>query len=77
MLLATIDPTAKEPQMHPDTQTIQGLVLYPGEPGWDAARATFNLNIDQRPAAIAMPQHEHDVAAALRHAADSGLQVTA
>jgi hypothetical protein len=77
MLLTVIHPTAKEPQMQYDTQTTQGLVLYPGEPGWDAARATFNLNIDQRPAAIAMPQDEHDVAAAIRHAADSGLQVTA
>jgi hypothetical protein len=63
--------------MQPDTQTTQDLVLYPGHAGWDDARATFNLAVDQRPAAIAVPQDEHDIAAAIRVAADSGLQVTA
>jgi FAD binding domain len=52
-----------------------GAILAPGDHGWDAARQTFNTELDQQPAAIAVPADEMDVAAALRFAAARGLQV--
>ena len=52
-------------------------VLSPGDPGWDAARATFNLLTDQRPDAIALPSDAPGVAAAIVIARERGLRVTA
>jgi FAD/FMN-containing dehydrogenase len=52
-----------------------GTLLAPGDHGWDAARQAFNLLIDQRPAAIALPADEADVVAAVRFAREHGLQV--
>ena len=52
-----------------------GTVLAPGDHGWDAARQAFNTDIDQQPAAIAMPADAVDVASALRFAARHGLRV--
>lgn len=53
------------------------LLLAPGDDGWDAARATFNLLDDQRPALIALPRDADDVAAAIGVARDEGLRVAA
>ena len=53
------------------------MTLEPGEMGWDAARRAFDLAVDQRPALIAMPLDERDVAAAMRVARDRGLRVVA
>jgi FAD/FMN-containing dehydrogenase len=50
-------------------------VLEPGELGWDAARRAFNLAVDQRPALVALPLDEHDVAAAVRTARARGLRI--
>jgi hypothetical protein len=52
-----------------------GTVLAPGDLGWDAARRAFNTDIDQQPAAIALPADAMDVASALRFAARHGLRV--
>jgi FAD/FMN-containing dehydrogenase len=52
-----------------------GIVMTPGDRGWDAARQAFNLTVDQRPAVIAVPVHDADVAAALRFARERGLRV--
>ena len=54
---------------------FEGTVLAPGDHGWDAARQAFNTDIDQRPAAIAMPADAVDVANALRFATRHGLRV--
>src|SRR3954464_434824 len=54
-----------------------GELLMPDEPGWDAARQAFNLVLDQRPAAIALPENENDVSLAIRFAAGYGLRVAA
>jgi len=43
--------------------------------GWDAARGAFNLLIDQRPEAIALPTDEREVAAVVSHARRNGLRV--
>lgn len=52
-----------------------GSVIAPGEAGWDEARGTFNLALDQRPALIAVAQDARDVAAAVRFASERGLRV--
>jgi len=52
-------------------------ILRPGDPGWDVARQAWNLTVDQRPAAVALPRTAADVAAAVRYARRSGLRVAA
>src|SRR4051794_30691794 len=46
-----------------------------GDPDWDAARGAFNLLVDQRPDAIALPEDEREVAAAVAEAARRDLRV--
>jgi FAD/FMN-containing dehydrogenase len=52
-------------------------ILEPGDLGWDAARRAFDLAVDQRPALIALPLNDHEVAAAILVARDRGLRVVA
>jgi FAD/FMN-containing dehydrogenase len=52
-------------------------ILEPGDPGWDAARRAFDLAVDQRPAAVALPADEDGVAAAVCEARRRGLRVVA
>jgi hypothetical protein len=53
------------------------VILEPGDPGWDHARRAFDLAVDQRPAAVAVPTDEHGVVAAVREARRRGLRVVA
>jgi FAD/FMN-containing dehydrogenase len=53
------------------------VILEPGDPGWDHSRRAFDLAVDQRPAAVAVPTDEHGVAAAVREARRRGLRVVA
>ena len=52
-------------------------ILEPGDPGWDSARRPFDLAVDQRPAAIAVPTDEQGVVAAVLEARRRGLRVVA
>src|SRR5918996_976198 len=52
-------------------------ILEPGDPGWDHARRAFDLAVDQRPAAVAVPTDDHGVVAAVREARRRGLRVVA
>src|SRR5579885_78918 len=54
-----------------------GSVVFPGDEGWDEARLAWNLAVDQRPAAVAVPRTADEVAEVVRFAADSGLRVAA
>ncbi|MDN5796840.1 MAG: FAD-binding protein [Intrasporangium sp.] len=54
-----------------------GVVHLPGDPGFDSARTSWNLAVDQRPAAVAEPRTTRDVAAAVRSARRAGLRVAA
>ena len=49
----------------------------PGQAGYDQARQAWNLAVDQRPAAIALPESAHDVAVAVGFAREHGLRVAA
>ena len=50
-------------------------VHLPGDPGYDAARLPWNLAVDQRPAAVAVPTSVEDVRTVVRAAAEHGLRV--
>jgi len=52
-----------------------GAVQLPGDPGYDAARAAWNLAVDQRPAAVATPADAEQAAQVVRVAAAAGLRV--
>jgi FAD/FMN-containing dehydrogenase len=56
---------------------VNPTILTPADPGWDQARLAWNLAVDQRPAAIALPESAEQVAAVVRYATDRGLQVAA
>ena len=58
------------------TQSKQ-TILTPADPGWDDARRAWNLAVDQRPAAVALPQSAQDVVAAVNFARGRGLRVAA
>ena len=53
-----------------------GIVRLPGEPGYDAARTPWNMAVDQRPAAVGIPQTVEQVSGLVRHAARLGLRVS-
>lgn len=52
-----------------------GAVHLPGDPGYDAARQAWNLAVDQRPAAVAIPADAEQAAQVVRVAAAAGLRV--
>ena len=57
------------------TAASPDLLVFPGQPGWDDARRAWNLSVDQRPAAVALPETVDDVIAAVDHARAVGLSV--
>ena len=52
-----------------------GDTVAPGHPEYDEARQSFNLAVDQRPAAIAFPERATDVQSLVRAARTAGLRV--
>jgi FAD/FMN-containing dehydrogenase len=52
-----------------------GAVHLPGDPGYDAARTPWNVAVDLRPAAVAVPRDADDVVAVVHAALDAGLRV--
>jgi hypothetical protein len=54
---------------------LRGELYVPGDEAWDAARAAWNLAVDQRPAAVAVVADAEDVAEVLEFAYATGLRV--
>src|SRR3954470_6935074 len=54
---------------------LYGDVFGPGDEGWDAARRAWNLAVDQRPAAVALPLTDGDVVEVVNFAREEGLRV--
>ncbi|GAB3779300.1 FAD-binding oxidoreductase [Nocardioides ungokensis] len=52
-----------------------GRVHLPGDPAYDAVRVPWNVAVDQRPAAVAIPHDAAEVAEVVRAAAAAGLRV--
>ncbi|MGH3071399.1 MAG: FAD-binding oxidoreductase [Gaiellaceae bacterium] len=59
----------------PLRSVLDGDVVAPGDVDWDVARQAWNLAIDQRPAAVAIPESAEDVAAVVAFARAEGLRV--
>jgi FAD/FMN-containing dehydrogenase len=56
-------------------KTLDGDLLVPGDPGYDAARAVWNAMVDRRPRFIARCRNIADVQAAIRAARDLNLEI--
>src|SRR3954454_4481335 len=59
----------------PLSGALDGAVVLPGDPRYDEARSSFNLLVDQRPAAVAFPAGPRGVAEAVALARRLGLRV--
>jgi FAD/FMN-containing dehydrogenase len=63
----------------PEAEALRGLcggqVHLPGDAGYDAARLPWNVAVDQRPAAVALPRTAAEVGTIVRMAAECGLRV--
>jgi FAD/FMN-containing dehydrogenase len=54
---------------------LQGDLVLPGDESWDEARRAWNLAVDQRPAAVALPETADDLVAIVDFARERGLRV--
>ena len=54
---------------------MTGRLVTASDPDWDAVRHGFNLTMDVRPAAVALPRTVEDVIAAIGYARSRGLRV--
>ena len=57
------------------TAASPDVLCFPGDAGYDEARRAWNLAVDQRPAAVALPETVDDVVAAVDYARTVGLRV--
>ena len=71
----TIDPTAAD--FGSLRAAIDGQLYTPADGGYDAARMPWNVAVDQRPAAVALPTSARDVSEIVRFAVAAGLRVCA
>ncbi|MDQ3992328.1 MAG: FAD-dependent oxidoreductase, partial [Actinomycetota bacterium] len=56
-------------------RNVDGVLVAPGEKGWDEARLAWNLAVEQQPVAVALPESAADVAAIVTFAREHGLRV--
>ena len=54
---------------------FDGELVKPGDAGYDTHREVWNAMVDRRPALIARPTSARDVAAAIRHGREAGLEL--
>jgi FAD binding domain/Berberine and berberine like len=63
----------------PDVRELRanmvGEVVVAGDANWDEARRAWNLAVDQRPVAVAIPETVQDVVEVVTYARDCGFQV--
>jgi FAD/FMN-containing dehydrogenase len=50
-------------------------LVFPHDPHWNEARLAWNLAVDQRPVAVALPETAEDVAAVVRWGRSRGLRI--
>jgi hypothetical protein len=60
-----------------DAISLRGEYVTPDSPNWDEARLAWNLAVDQRPHAVAIPVDADDVSEIVRYARANGLRVAA
>ncbi|WP_329000283.1 FAD-binding oxidoreductase [Kribbella sp. NBC_00709] len=54
---------------------FEGLLVRPGDAGYDSGRAVWNATVDRRPALIARCASTADVVSALRYGREAGLEI--
>ena len=57
--------------------SLDGKIVLPEHAGWDDARRAWQLNVDQRPAAVVFPESPDDVVVATLFAREWGLRIAA
>jgi|tagenome__1003787_1003787.scaffolds.fasta_scaffold20973060_3 FAD/FMN-containing dehydrogenase len=65
----------RAPQVRDVRANLAGELVLPGDPGWDEARLAWHLAVDQRPAAVAIPEGLHDVIEIVHWAREEGLRI--
>jgi FAD/FMN-containing dehydrogenase len=71
--LLTTDTTSS--QIHAVRARMTGELVLRGDPDWDEARRAWNLAVDQRPAAVALPESAGDVVGVVEFARNAGLKI--
>src|SRR6476661_10917848 len=67
----------RAPQVRDVRANLVGELVLPGDSNWDEARLAWHLAVDQRPAAVAIPENVHDVIEIVNWAGEAGFQITA
>ena len=62
-------------ELRPLRENMDGEAVGPRDADWDEARQAWNLAVDQRPAAVALPESALDVVAVVAFAREHGLRV--
>jgi hypothetical protein len=75
MDMTTLAPTRTGLDLEPLRAHLDGDAVGPADEGWDEARLAWNLAVDQRPAAVVLPESAADVAATVTFAREHGLRV--
>ncbi len=73
--ILTIENVQPDLDLTPLRDRIEGDVVGPGDYAWDEVRQAWNLSVDQRPAAVALPESPEDVAAIVAFAKANDLRV--
>ncbi len=73
--LTTGRPAARTLRLMTSMLAPPNLLVFSSDDGWDDARRAWNLAVDQRPAAVALPATAQDVVAVVRYARERGLRV--
>ncbi len=61
--------------LRPLRENLDGDAIGPDDPSWDEARRAWNLAVDQRPAAVVLPESAVDVVATVSFAHEQGLRI--
>jgi FAD/FMN-containing dehydrogenase len=65
----------RAPQVRDVRANLVGELVVPGDPNWDEARLAWHLAVEQRPAAVAVPENVHDVIEIVHWAREMGFRV--
>ena len=65
----------RAPHVHDVRANLVGELVVPGDESWDEARLAWHLAVDQRPAAVAIPENVHDVIEIVEWAQEAGFRI--
>jgi hypothetical protein len=69
--------STQPPSASDGASSLDAKIVVPGQRGWDDARRAWQLNVDQRPAAVVYPESARDVVSAVRLVRERGQRVAA